>query len=258
MKSLHILRTVALVAVFVAPWALQANVLVPGGSVLPDALNVGANLFPPLVGFNATLVATTNVQTSNIGTSGVQAEFIENVYSDPIGNLACPLGGCLDFVIAVKNIGNDIIEHVTTSSFTGTTTDVGIQILNAGPCALAGATNPTCIINDAGGVLQPFAPSVGGVQTIPDMVSRSKNGAVISFDFTTLGVNPGDVTDLLVIETNATHFGAGTLGFIDGSGASGLGFAPTPEPRFISFAAMGLFGLVLFFVRRRKAAVAAE
>ena len=257
MKLQNLLQTLAVAGLLLTPMTVRANLLAPGATVAPDALTVGPDI-PPASPLNVTLLASTGVQTSNIGSSGVQANYIENVYRtnapDPT-NLACPLGGCLDFVIAVQNIGTDIIEHVTTSSFANVTTDVGVQIPQLG-CAALGV-NPTCVISDLGAIMTPFTPGVGGLQQVPDAVHRSGGvGSVISFDFTATSMNPGDVSDLLVIETNATAFGSGTLGFIDGSGASGTGFAPTPEPRLAGLAAMGLLGVVAFFVRRRKAQTA--
>ena len=256
MKLQNFLQTLAVAGLLMAPLTVQANILAPGATVSPDALTVGPDI-PALSPLNVTLLATTGVAVSNVGTSGVQVNYIENVYrtnAPDATNLACPLGGCLDFVIAVQNIGSDIVEHVTASSFANVVADVGVQIIQPGCIALG--VNPTCVISDAGAVLTPFTPAAGGVQTGPTAVHRSGGiGSVVSFDFGT-ALNPGDVSDLLVIETNATTFGSGTLGFIDGSGASGTGFAPTPEPRLAGLAAMGLLGVVAFFVRRRKAQTA--
>src|SRR5579864_2684374 len=110
MQSRYILQSLALVGLFIVPAALQAVILTPGGTVPNDpALSVGLNTIAPFIG-NATLVATTGPSLSGIA-SGLQTEYMENVYLDPVGNAACPLGGCLDFVIAVLNVGTHPLEH---------------------------------------------------------------------------------------------------------------------------------------------------
>ena len=244
----------------VLPWAAQANILFPGDILPPDALTVGLNNPLPAFTGNAVLLDSTGIQTSTMGSAGTQTNYIENVYRDPNATAVCPLGNCLTFVIAAINIGPTIIEHITTASFAGFATDVGIQAPDALDCLAAGATNVTCIIDSTGSVFQPFAPASGHLQKDPAQGKRSPmsdNGATISFEYTpppasALTLDPGDSTTLLVIETDATGYIAGTLGFIDGSGASGFGFAPAPEPRFVGLALMGLFGIVAFIVRRRK------
>jgi len=79
------------------------------------------------------------------------------------------------------------------------------------------ATGPT-------GQALPGGLFVNGSQ-IPTDVSRSLTGAVITWDFTgTNAVNllpPGTTTFVLVVETDATNFTAGTVSAQDGGANTG-------------------------------------
>ena len=58
------------------------------------------------------------------------------------------------------------------------------------------------------------------------------------------GVAPGDCSAVLIVETNATAYTAGTLNIIDGSVASVASYAPAvPEPETIILLGAGLVAL---------------
>jgi len=79
---------------------------------------------------------------------------------------------------------------------------------------------------------------------------------VIGFNFAVPGgVAPGQVTQVLEIQTNATSFMRGTLQIIDSSVASVTAFEPCPVPEAGSLGLTLLGGLLLatgFLGRRRK------
>ena len=122
---------------------------------------------------------------------------------------------------------------------------------------------------DFSGFLAEAFQSPGAVDTLfpagsvaADTVDRSASGAVIGFNFLPGGTNTldnGTTSYTLVLRTNAEVFTDGTIGVIDGSGTTTLGFAPAiPEPETYALMAAGL-GLLGFLRRRQsKAAPAAD
>jgi PEP-CTERM motif len=139
------------------------------------------------------------------------------VYSDSVT-------GGLDFVYQFKNNSNstDPTERITASSFAGWTVSAGY---------ILGLDNP------------------------PNLVSLSANGAVVGFEFTpgSFNVLPGETTDLLVVETNATDYKAGQFSIQDGSTATLDAFEPAtlaPEPASLALIGAGLLGVSL--LRRRS------
>ena len=115
-------------------------------------------------------------------------------------------GGTLDFYYQVSNSltapncggagqpGCDPISRETNTSFTGFQTALGFR-------------------TDGGSLGGPFVngsvPPLGG--------DRNSVGNVVGFDFNLSNpVEPGMVSDVLVISTNATHFALGNSSVIDG------------------------------------------
>jgi len=203
----------------------HATLLAPGGTAVPVA--------EPLNPLSATIVANTGVQNYSVSSGGDsmtgtgQAWVVTNYANNPFG------AGDLTFVYQVSLTGGTasgspaIVERLSMSSFGSFLTDVGY-----------------------------FAQS--GTQKIPPNATRSSNGSVVGFDYTTNVINIGDKTTLLIVNTNATLFTSGTLTVQDGLTANLNGYSPTavPEPATIAMAFAGLPVLGLFWARRRKARTA--
>ena len=153
--------------------------------------------------------------------------------------------GTLDFYYQVERTGkgsartrNDQeIKRFTVSAFDGFTVDAFVSSADpdgAGPFKVV--NNPT---------------PAGGSTT---RVSRDPLGEVIETNFWGAGQNGLIGTEnsaTYIFRTNATRFGEGTFGVIDGSTLQGITFAPTvPEPS--SWALLiGGFGLAGAAMRRR-------
>lgn len=91
--------------------------------------------------------------------------------------------------------------------------------------------------------------------TVPaDTVDRNATGSVIGFNFLPGGTNTldaGQTSYTMIVRTNAQVYTDGTSGIIDGSGTTGLTFAPAipePETYALMLAGLGLLGLA----KRRK------
>ena len=140
-------------------------------------------------------------------TTPFSVSFTESVYRGGTGAL-CPT--CVDFVYNFSNTaptGNNPIEDITTSNFTGFNITTGY---------------------------------VAGTGVAPTDFSENAVGT-ITFDFTSPNaVAPGSSADTFVVFTSATNYAVGTLSFQDGTTLNepGLGFEPaaaiptstTPEP----------------------------
>lgn len=83
-----------------------------------------------------------------------------------------------------------------------------------------------------------------------DLADRGSDGAVVGFDFLTPITPDAGTTDTslaLIIRTNATHFTSGSIGLIDGGGATEPGFAPAGVPiPSAAWGGLGLLGLLAF------------
>lgn len=217
------LRGCSIVAVIFTVALAQATVLPPTGSapVAPSAFTT------PVTG---PFLATTGLQPftakNSLGQTTISGDYAAMVYSDP-SNSFC--GGCLDFFVFVDSntSSTDAVERITLASFGSFLTDVGFS-------------------DGTGSVSKGIDPAT---------VDRSSNGNVIGFNFSVpAGVAPGQDTQVLEIQTNATQFVKGTLQIIDSSVGSVVAFEPAsvPEASSISLTLMGGAFLCLGLIRRRR------
>jgi hypothetical protein len=139
--------------------------------------------------------------------------------------------GFLDFLYQYHALtSHDPVQHITTIDFAKSTTDV-THITTTAP---AGFVRGTQVPNDA---------------------TRSVDGSVVAFDFTTPNSIPaGRTTHVLVIHTNATNVLPGATNLIDGAVATvrTLGPRSSPEPATLTLFGGGLLGLAGSVFWRRK------
>ena len=210
----------------------SANIVTPGGTVLPDILSVGGS--PNIL---ATTYGIANAPTFSAG-------YFEAVVRDSQSNLVCPSGGCLDFFVGVMNMGpgNDTnhdwqsIEHVTLSSFASAQTDVGVVKI----------VDPSLVPSQYQS--QFFSAIATGA--MPTNVTRTSDGQVVGFNFLASdAIGHNQWSDLLEIQTDQQNYTSGFLSFQDGSTVTVSGFGVTPEPQMVGI--LSLASLALVFAARR-------
>lgn len=211
----------------VVPATSQATVLVPGGSVMPDIL----------AGSAGTLVDSLLTPL----TSG--SELIANLRTAVVMNS----GGTLDFYYQIGNKGTSghNIDLAFNQSFApGSTfvTDVFYRLENGG--------------------LDFFHNVASGVPTV---ASRNASGSVVGFEFSgsplrnALRINPGEVSSILVIRTNATTYAAGSTTIsntitLTGTSFAPSGFSPSAVPEPASLLLLGSAFAAAGYVARHRVA----
>ncbi len=208
---------VAAVALLVASPGRASNIA-PGGSGPPDSLVQG--------GF--TFLTSTGILNWTATGGRANGTAVSEVNSDP-ANVFC--AGCLDFLYAVGNDSTslDSMQRVTASLFAGFLTDVGVT--------------PSRGCFGSQGIFPGNAPI---------SVDRSIDGNTVGWNWAIgAGIDPGYCGPVLIIETNARAYTAGTLSIIDSGVATVPSFAPAvPEPGSMMLLGTGLLGLA-GIVRRK-------
>jgi hypothetical protein len=97
-----------------------------------------------------------------------------------------------------------------------------------------------------------FVDAAGNV--IPTNADRSANGAVVAFNFNIPNILPGQTSALLIINTNAPSFTAGTMTVQDGFALTLNGFAPSVPDGGNAVALLGIALVGVEFLRRKLAA----
>ncbi len=211
-QRLVVILTITLLAGLVtAP--TQAAILVPPISgQFPD-------VFEALTG--ATLLASDSSGPVISSNGLLHFSVVSAVYSDPDNTFGA---NDLDFVYQVTNSDSstDSVGRVTAINFTGRQTDVGFDT--------AGSSLPGSLFSDG--------------TIAPGLVDRN-SGDVIGFQFAsspTSVIGPGQVSNVLLIETDATTYTTGELNVIDGGVSTVTSFGPTPisVPEPASALAIGL------------------
>src|SRR5690348_254900 len=196
---------IAALLIAVAPGA-HATILAPGTAGIPTVISTPAGTL---------LASLSSPFTSSLGTDS--GTIVSAVYRNGVS-------GFLDFYYQIvlnttsTNCGAvgqqpcDPISRETDTNFFGFTTAVGFRT--------DGSTLPGGIFAD--GTVAPVT------------ADRNSVGDVVGFSFNppdSSKIQPGQTSNVLVIETNATNFNPGNASIIDGGVTTVASFEPTGTPQ---------------------------
>lgn len=229
---------------------LTVGVLVVGASRAEAVVLVAPidNVPVPTAGFFGGVELASSYEQFH--TSLWDASFATAVYRSP--------GGTIDFYYQIHNNSDDPAQGGTTAGladslhrsthadFTGFTTDV----FNIDP--FTGGSNIGC-------AACPTGTFKDGLEDA-DLADRETENTV-GFDFgpDAESIDPGDITLVYVIRTNATDYTEGEGAMINGTSRNPRQFQPAagpvvPEPAMMTLFVLGLLGSASGLRRRQKAA----